>query len=459
MDIYRKFTEALRALGVHGGVVVAFSGGADSTCLLSLFCTAAARGDFPYPLAAAHLNHGLRGEEAARDERFCADFCRVRGIPCFFETANVAALAKATHRGIEETARSARYAFFDRLLAENAAYTAVATAHNKNDLCETMLFHLSRGTGLDGLCSIPARRESIIRPLLDVRRDEILAYLAANGQDYVTDSTNLSALYSRNRIRRTVLPALTAVAPQAVDSMARTAKLLRTDADYLDAEARRIYPAVVRGGALDTEKAHNIHRALLSRILRMLYNESCGTVPGCTHIDALCDCIAAGRRDFRASLPGAVAVASHGFLRLYTADGGADGAAQDFSLPLAPDTPVTLPFGDMLLLTRGAAPDGFPQKPAAVFAAEAFDGVDIVVRSRRDGDTIHYFGKAHKAKRVIADAKLSPTAKSRLFFLAAGDTVLYIRALATADAAFYRVGDAMRLYIKSEDNKGDADGV
>ena len=454
MDIYRKFTEALRALGVHGGVIVAFSGGADSTCLLSLFCTAAARGDFPYPLAAAHLNHGLRGAEAARDARFCAEFCRARGIPCFCETADVAALAKSTHRGIEETARNARYAFFDRLLAENAAYTAVATAHNKNDLCETMLFHLSRGTGLDGLGSIPARRGSIIRPLLDVRRDEILAYLAAAGQDYVTDSTNLSALYSRNRIRHAVLPALTEVAPQAVDSMARTAHLLRADADYLDAEARRIYPTIVKDGALDTEKAQNIHRALLSRVLRMLYNDTCGTVPGCTHIDALCDKILAGCRDFRLSLPGAAAAASHGHLRFSAAECG----VQDFSLPLRPDVPVTLPWGETLLLTRGEMPEGFPGVPAAVFAAAAFDG-DIVVRSRRDGDTIRYFGITHKAKRVIADAKLTPPEKVRLFFLAAGDTVLYIRALATADAAFYRGGDAMRLYIKSEENKGDAAGV
>ena len=454
MDIYRKFTEALRALGVHGGVIVAFSGGADSTCLLSLFCTAAARGDFPYPLAAAHLNHGLRGAEAARDARFCAEFCRARGIPCFCETADVAALAKSTHRGIEETARNARYAFFDRLLAENAAYTAVATAHNKNDLCETMLFHLSRGTGLDGLGSIPARRGSIIRPLLDVRRDEILAYLAAAGQDYVTDSTNLSALYSRNRIRHAVLPALTEVAPQAVDSMARTAHLLRADADYLDAEARRIYPTIVKDGALDTEKAQNIHRALLSRVLRMLYNDTCGTVPGCTHIDALCDKILAGCRDFRLSLPGAAAAASHGHLRFSAAECG----VQDFSLPLRPDVPVTLPWGETLLLTRGEMPEGFPGVPAAVFAAAAFDG-DIVVRSRRDGDTIRYFGITHKAKRVIADAKLTPPEKARLFFLAAGDTVLYIRALATADAAFYRGGDAMRLYIKSEENKGDAAGV
>ena len=137
MDIYRKFTAALESLGVRGGVIVAFSGGADSTCLLSLFLAAASRGSFPYPLAAAHLNHGLRGEEAARDADFCKAFCRAHGIPFFYEAADIAALAKETHRGIEETARSARYAFFDRLLAEHTAYTCVATAHNRNDLCET----------------------------------------------------------------------------------------------------------------------------------------------------------------------------------------------------------------------------------------------------------------------------------------------------------------------------------
>ena len=458
MDIYWTFLAALCALDPRGGVIVAFSGGADSTCLLHLFYTAAARGDFPYPLAAAHLNHGLRGKEAARDARFCADFCAARGIPFFYEAADVAARAKETRRGIEETARCVRYAFFDRLLAEHAAYTYVATAHNKNDLCETMLFNLARGTGLDGLCAIPARRGQILRPLLGVSREEILAYDAAHALSFVTDSSNLSAAYSRNRIRHAVLPALTAVAPQATDSMARTARLLRADADYLDAEARRVLPTVLRDGALDTEKAQNIHRALLSRVLRMLYNESCGTVPGCAHIDALCDKIAAGSRDFRLSLPGAVALASHGLLRFYTADAPADGDAAAFSLPLFPDVPLTLPFGEILLLTESAPPPDFPKVPLAVFDAAAFAGKDITVRSRRAGDTLVRFGKTHKAKRIIADAKLAPREKARLFFLTAGDTVLYIRALATADAAFCRDG-AMRLYIKSEENKGDADGV
>ena len=436
-------------------LLVAFSGGADSRLLLELTVDwARANGA---PVTAAHLHHGIRGAEADRDEAFCRGVAAAHGIAYVCERADIPARAARSGRSLELEARLARYAFFSRVM-QARGIPLLLTAHHADDQLETLLLRLLRGSGTHGLAGIPPVRPVpgglLLRPLLTATRQDILDACRARGLTYVTDSTNLSALYSRNHIRHAVLPALTAVAPQAVDSMARTAKLLRADADYLDAEARRIYPTIVKGGALDTEKAQNIHRALLSRVLRMLYNESCGTVPGCTHIDALCDKILAGCRDFRLSLPGAAAAASHGHLRFSAAECG----VQDFSLPLRPNVPVTLPWGETLLLTRGEMPEGFPGVPAAVFAAAAFDG-GIVVRSRRDGDTIHYFGITHKAKRVIADAKLTPPEKVRLFFLAAGDTVLYIRALATADAAFYRGGDAMRLYIKSEESKGDAAGV
>lgn len=455
MDIYRKFIEALGAYRLRSGVIVAFSGGADSTCLLTLFLTAAARGDFPYPLAAAHLNHCLRGEESHRDAQFCEAFCKAHDIPLFCEAVDVAALAEEKRCGIEEAARDARYTFFDRLLTAESAYAYVATAHNQNDLCETMLFNLARGTGPDGLCSIPARRESIIRPLLQISREEILRYHAAHAAAFVTDSTNASTAYSRNRIRQEVLPALAAILPQATDSMARTARLLRTDADFLQAEAAKQFDTVVCGGALDTEKAQNIHKALLSRILRMLYNHTCGAVPDCAHIEAITTQIEAGRKCFRLSMPRADAVCTRGLLR-FVPHGA---ASPPFSLPMQIDVPVTLPFGDRLLLTRETAPRGFPATPAATFAAEAFAAGVITVRSRREGDTIVFFGKTHKVKRVLADAKCSEEEKARLFFLASGDTLLYIRARAIADAAFYRGGDALRLYIQTKESKGDADGV
>lgn len=455
MDIYQKFTKALDAYSLHGGVIVAFSGGADSVCLLTLFLTAVTRGDFPYPLAAAHLNHCLRGKESRNDARFCEFFCKTHGIPLFSEAIDVAALAETKRCGIEEAARDARYTFFDRLLTTETAYTYIATAHNQNDLCETMLFNLARGTGLDGLCSIPARRENIIRPLLLVCRDEILCYNAENAAKFVTDSTNASTVYSRNRIRKEVLPALAAILPQATDSMARTARLLRTDAEFLQTEAAKQFDIAVTNGALDTEKAQNIHKALLSRILRMLYNHTCGTVPDCAHIEAITEKIAVGSKNFRLSMPRADAVCTRGTLR-FVPNGT---AFSSFSLSLPIGVPITLPFGETLLLTRETAPCGFSAEPAAIFAAEAFTAGAITVRSRQAGDTIVFFGKTHKVKRVLADAKCTEEEKARLFFLTSGDTVLYIRAHAIADAAFYRGGDALRLYIQSEESKGDADGV
>ena len=457
MDVYRKFTEALRSLSPRGGVIVAFSGGADSVCLLHLFLTAAARGDFPHPVAAAHLNHALRGEESDRDERFCADFCAAHGVSFFSEKIDVSAAAKAEKRGVEETARSLRYAYFARLLAAESAYTCVATAHNKNDLCETMLFNLGRGTALDGLCSIPARRGDILRPLLGVRREEILAYNEENRLEFVTDSTNQSLDYSRNRIRHNVLPALTEIAPSCVDNMARSAALLARDADYLDGEAKRAYEVLVSDGALDTKKAQNLHRALLSRVVKLLYNQSKlphreGVHLENLHIEQLCDRIEKGDTDFTLDLPACAAVCSRGLLRFVKEPP----RPPAFCFPLTIGVPIDLPSGECLLVTTEAEPKDFPQKPLAVLDAGAFRGKPCFVRSRKEGDTIVYFKKTHKVKRVIADAKLDAGQKAKLFFLSAGDTVLYIRATATADSAYFRGGEPLRVFCRNIQNKGDA---
>lgn len=457
MDVYRKFIEALHSLSLRGGVIVAFSGGADSVCLLHLFLTAAARGDFPHPIAAAHLNHALRGEESDRDARFCADFCAKRGVRLFSEKIDVSEAAKAEKRGIEETARSLRYAYFARLLADCEAYTCVATAHNKNDLCETMIFNLARGSALDGLCSIPARRGEILRPLLGVSREEILAYNNENRLSFVTDSTNESLDYSRNRIRHGVLPAIAETTPACIDNMARAAALLTRDADYLDGEAMRAYEVLVSNGALNTKKAQNIHRALLSRVIKLLYNQSDlprreGVHLESLHIEQLCARIESGYADFELSLPGCAAVCSRGLLRFVKKPT----APPEFCFPLTIGVPLDLPSGECLLVTTEAQPDGFPKEPLAVLDADAFCNGNCFVRSRKVGDTIVYFKKTHKVKRVIADAKLDAEQKARLFFLTSGDTVLYIRATATADAAYFSGGKPLRIFCRNTQNKGDA---
>ncbi len=315
-----------------------------------------------------------------------------------------------------------------------------------------MLFNLARGTALDGLRSIPARRGAILRPLLGVSRAEILAYDKENRLAFVTDSTNDCLDYSRNRIRHEVLPALTAASPSCVDSMARSARLFARDADYLDGEAARAYEALVLDGALDTKKAQNLHKALLSRVLRLLYNQNDIPSLESVHLEHLRDLIGQGDENFTVCLPRCAAVCKRGVLRFEEKPE----QPPAFSLPITLGEPINLPSGECLLVTSEEQPPGFPTQPLALLNAAALDGKTLLVRSRKAGDAILYFKKTHKVKRVIADAKLDAREKARLFFLCAGNTVLYIRALATADAAYFRGGDAIRVFCRDIQNKGDA---
>lgn len=434
--VYARFLSALRSMQVQGGVLVALSGGADSVCLLDLFCQAQKNGDFPYAIAAAHLNHALRGEESDRDEDFCSKLCAKYGVPLFKSRVDVRALAKG--KSIEEAAREARYAFFADTLREGDDLTYVATAHHLGDFCETMLLNLVRGSGINGLCSIPRMRGNILRPLLDCNREEILAYNAQQGLDFVTDSTNLSFEYSRNRIRHRVLPELAKISEGYADSMARTAALLASDADFLRTAAEQAYVKTVQTGVLNTKQAQNLHPALLSRIVKMLYTQCMGAHLAEVHIDAITGQIKSGKADFSVSVPGGICHAERGELT-FTA---ALPKCNDFALPITVGTPVALPCGITVLLSEQA--DGTP------LLAEALSGT-LTVRSRREGDTLRQFGKTHKIKRMIADKKLSATEKAKLFFLVADGEILFTNLPATADRAFPRADGGPCIYIKIEE--------
>ncbi|MDE7293582.1 MAG: tRNA lysidine(34) synthetase TilS, partial [Oscillospiraceae bacterium] len=182
----------------HGHVVAALSGGADSVCLLLVLKKLRERLNFA--LSAVHINHNLRGEESDRDRDFCLRLCEREGIPIRVYSVNAAEYAEKKGYSTEEAARILRYDCFEKE-SERLSGALIATAHNMGDNTETVLFNLTRGTGVRGLGGIPYKRDNIIRPLLDVSREEIEKYLEAHGQDFVTDSTNLTDDYTRNRIR------------------------------------------------------------------------------------------------------------------------------------------------------------------------------------------------------------------------------------------------------------------
>ena len=204
-------------------VTVALSGGADSVALLLVLQQL--QPELGFSLRAVHMHHGIRGAEADRDAAFCEALCKQRQIPFLCVAADVPAYAAAHKLSLETAARILRYA----ALEQAAPNGLIATAHHGDDQAETLLLHLTRGCGLKGLCGIPPKRGRIIRPLLTVTRNDILAFLAEQQQDYVTDSTNLTDTASRNLLRHRVMPLLQQQNPAVTEHLMRTARLLAED--------------------------------------------------------------------------------------------------------------------------------------------------------------------------------------------------------------------------------------
>jgi len=223
---------------LSGIVLCAVSGGRDSITLLHLLSTLAA--DAGFGIAAAHFNHQLR-PTADRDEDFVRDWCGERGIPLTCGRGDVRAFARREGLGIEDAARTLRYAFLEGA-AQDIGADRIATAHHREDNAETILLHLLRGTGLQGLGGIPPVRGRIVRPLLEVSRAEIDAYVERNGLLYVEDESNRDASYMRNRLRLEVLPLLEEVSPGCGARIASAAALLREEDEYLRRETEGLLP-------------------------------------------------------------------------------------------------------------------------------------------------------------------------------------------------------------------------
>lgn len=272
-------------------VMVAVSGGADSTALM--LALHEQRADLGIGISAVHLHHGIRGGEADGDRDFVRRLCERLDIPLFLEEADIPAQAAQTRETLEETARNVRLNLFKtHLKALNA--DLVATAHTEDDQAETVLLKLMRGAWLEGLAGIHPRVEmgagALVRPVLHVRRAEIEAFLRARGQDWREDSTNASLEYTRNRVRHTLMPLLREFNPQITGTLASLAELAREDAERVGREMERLLPQLllpgkpVRGGgravgveeksiAVEIERLRVLDMPTRRRVLRAAADE------------------------------------------------------------------------------------------------------------------------------------------------------------------------------------------
>lgn len=268
-------------------VIVALSGGSDSMTLLDVLFRL--RDKYNLKLIAAHVNHCLRGAESDRDEAFVKNYCEKLSIECRVLKVNVFG-CRENGESVEETGRRIRYGFF-KSIDENAK---IATAHNLSDRVETFLFNLTRGTGTKGLCSIPATRENIIRPLINITKEEIVDYCKENNIPFVTDSTNNSDIYTRNNIRHNVVPVLKNINPGFEHSVGKTVEAVTEDEMFLSSMAENLYvnSKLDRGFSVDILSKAPI--PVLKRTVIKILTEKCKSMVEAKHILSVIDLLSNG---------------------------------------------------------------------------------------------------------------------------------------------------------------------
>ena len=228
-----------KMIGKDDIILAGVSGGSDSMMMLHILNSLQKK--LGFTLRAVHVHHGIRGQEADRDSRFVENMCREWQIPCKVYCYDVPELSREWKLGEEETGRIVRKTAFQKEISfcreqrkEEEHNVKIALAHNQEDLAETMLHNICRGTGLRGLCSMRPVADDIIRPILCLSREKIAQYLKEKKIPYIQDSTNLSDEYTRNRIRHHILPMLEQeVNPKAAAHMAETAARISQAEEYL----------------------------------------------------------------------------------------------------------------------------------------------------------------------------------------------------------------------------------
>lgn len=379
-------------------VLCALSGGADSMYLLARLT------ELGYDVRAAHYNHQLR-PTAERDEQFVRDWCAHRGIPISVGRSDVAVYAARQHLGIEEAARELRYAFLEETAAQTGC-TLIATGHHAMDNAETLLMNLIRGCGLNGLSGIPPQRGKLVRPMLQVTREEIDSYLAAHRIPHVEDETNGELTCVRNRIRHQLIPLLEELNPRAIPHMSDAALRAGEDQRELCRQAELLLEQCTRTGEGISLPVRALTRAPRPIALRALGALAPGALS--VHLEgmlALCS-----RRDPSAQLdfPGGTACRVYDRL-LLTAE----------SSPVPPAAPlregIQMWGGWEITCTPAVCPAKAYVDPTCFYLRSG----DYLIRPRREGDRLRLGRRPEKTvKKLMIEGKIPRHLRSHIPILA-----------------------------------------
>ena len=437
---------------VGESILAAFSGGSDSSAMLDMLAKYCATTGTT--LFAAHVNHGIRGAEADSDEEFCKREAERLGIKLFVLKEDVPAYAQAHKLSIETAARQVRYEFFDSIMRENNIHI-LATAHNANDNLETMLFNLSRGCGLSGICGIPPTRKCengyVVRPILEMSKAQILEYCKDNGIEFVTDSTNTDTDYTRNMIRAQIIPALMGINEGAVENAARLSRALRDDARCLESMTDWFLEELEEDMSIDTQKLIGSPVAIASRAIIALYKDASGGESleqvHVTDILRLCEkCVPHSKIQLPANIDARIENKRLYFEKRQETPK----STEEYCVTLKngvnyiPQTNATVIIGDLQddENIRGNVTELY-------FDSTKISGA-LVARSRIPSDKIRVGGINKSIKKLLCDKKIPLEIRYRLPVICDGEGVIAVPHLATADKARTKGGDLKLKFILND---------
>lgn len=483
-------------------VLVGLSGGPDSVCLLHALHSLASQ--FCITISAFHVNHLLRGDEAFQDEEYCRGFCEVRGIPYDCVRVDVKKLAADKRQNLEEAAREARLDAFSRYLEYSSMRTPsivnkIALAHNANDQAETVFMNIARGTGLEGLTGISYKRGPFIRPLLDVQRSEIEEYCELHNLKPRIDSSNLKNIYTRNKVRLDLFPAIDkALNIDFKASLQRLSLLAVPDEDFINGIAlhesqKYLLPGKHLKGnnenagyfsfvTIRYEMFTSLHEALQTRLIRRAAHLVKGDVTNLekVHVDLVIKLARLGSTGDEITLSANLIVSrSYDGLRVFLAQ---NRVLQRFCNYIKiKDTKINIPGITSIAGGANIVGGANPCNQKVIFKAEAIDAEDSIrkirndfrsqkvsnndsfiqyfdydcltkginIRNRIEGDRFRSFsGGMKKLKEFLIDSKIPENDRDGLLLALSDQEIIWVVGVCRGDYA--RIKEETRQVLKLE---------
>ncbi len=454
MDCIQKY----EMIGHDDAVLIGVSGGIDSiTLLYSLYFL---KDDLKCSLVVAHANHGLRGEQSDREAEFVRKIAGDLKLPSAIEKIDV--LGYMAEKGLSKqvAARELRYAFFEKAARQYSA-NKIALGHNADDQAETVLMRLLRGSGAKGIAGIkPVRDGKIIRPLIEISRDEIIEFVKEKELKYVEDSSNLEPYYLRNKIRLNLIPLLKEeYNPNIVETLREVSEIIKDEDEFLESYCSTILSDIIQSKGneaieIDTLKLKNFHIAIRRRILRVALKMLKGDLLkiSAIHIEGILNSINKGFSGKSLNLPDVIqAIYEYGKLRFKIQDSRFKVNKIEFDVPLKIPGEAVLSKPKYKFATEIISPEEFHRdssvapllqnddlkrchserseesKFTAFFDMDKIKGA-LRVRNRIEGDIFHPSGMkgSKKLKEFFIDEKIPRRERNSIPLIVSGNTILWI---------------------------------